>query len=61
MVATTALESIDRVKEALGTGATEELLLADLAAARRALEDVTGRRTDEDLLRHIFATFCIGK
>ena len=56
-----ALECIDRVKAALVAGATEELLLADLASARRALEEVTGRRTDEDLLRHIFATFCIGK
>jgi len=26
-----------------------------------ALEEVTGKRTSEDLLRHIFSRFCIGK
>jgi tRNA modification GTPase len=44
-----------------GELASEELVIADLADARRAFEDVTGRRTSEDVLRHIFATFCIGK
>jgi tRNA modification GTPase len=39
----------------------EEFLLADLQEARGALEEVTGRRTTEDLLRHIFARFCVGK
>jgi tRNA U34 5-carboxymethylaminomethyl modifying GTPase MnmE/TrmE len=41
--------------------ASEELLLADIADARRALEEVTGKRTTEDLLRRIFEQFCIGK
>jgi tRNA modification GTPase len=47
----------------LGTGesASEELVLADLAVARRALEEVTGRRTRDDVLRRIFERFCIGK
>jgi tRNA modification GTPase len=47
----------------LGTGesASEELVLADIAEARRALEEVTGRRTSEDVLRRIFERFCIGK
>ena len=39
----------------------EEFVLTDLHDARSALEEVTGRRTSEDLLRHIFARFCIGK
>jgi len=39
----------------------EEFLLADLQEARGALEEVTGRRTTEDLLRHIFGRFCVGK
>ncbi len=39
----------------------EEFILADLQAARNALEDVSGRRTSEDLLAHIFQRFCIGK
>lgn len=60
-LATTAVECVERVKAALDAGATEELLLADLGAARRALEAITGKRDDEDLLRHIFGKFCIGK
>ena len=40
---------------------SEELVLADLAEARRALEEVTGRRSTEDVLRRIFERFCIGK
>jgi len=56
-----AVESLAAALEALDSGATEELVLTDLGAARRALEELTGRRTPEDLLRHIFARFCIGK
>ena len=39
----------------------EEFVLADLADARTAFEEVSGRRTSEDLLAHIFSRFCIGK
>jgi tRNA modification GTPase len=56
-----ALAAVDRAEEALGAGATEELVLAELSAARGALEAITGRRSPEDLLRHIFSRFCIGK
>ena len=59
-----ARESIARAIENLrqaGESASEELVLADLAIARRALEEVTGRRTTDDLLRRIFERFCVGK
>ncbi|MCM3881364.1 MAG: tRNA uridine-5-carboxymethylaminomethyl(34) synthesis GTPase MnmE, partial [Vicinamibacterales bacterium] len=36
----------------------EEFVLTDLQEARAALEEVTGKRTSEDLLRHIFSRFC---
>jgi tRNA U34 5-carboxymethylaminomethyl modifying GTPase MnmE/TrmE len=39
----------------------EEFVLTDLQDARAALEEVTGKRTSEDLLRHIFGRFCVGK
>jgi tRNA modification GTPase len=39
----------------------EEFVLTDLHDARVALEEVTGKRSSEDLLRHIFSRFCIGK
>jgi tRNA modification GTPase len=44
-----------------GGDVSEELVLADVAEARHALEEVTGRRSTEDLLRCIFERFCIGK
>ena len=53
--------SLDRARAALSTGVTEELVLTDLGAARRALEEITGRRSADDLLKHGFERFCIGK
>ncbi len=52
-----------RAREALIADETlsEEFVLADLADARRALEDVTGRRSADDVLAHVFERFCIGK
>ena len=44
-----------------GGPVAEEFVLTDLQDARAALEEVTGKRTSEDLLRHIFSRFCIGK
>jgi tRNA modification GTPase len=57
----TARQELARAEEALESGATEELVLADLGRARMALEEITGHRSDEDLLRHIFTRFCVGK
>ena len=54
-------DAVDRAIQALVTGATEELILVDLARARECLEQVTGRRAPDDLLLHIFTRFCIGK
>jgi len=44
-----------------GRSMPEEFVLADLLEARGAFEEITGRRTPEDVLEHIFARFCIGK
>lgn len=59
---------VARAAAALGCAAAaaaaaqpEELVLADLQDARVALEEVTGKRTSDDLLRRIFTRFCIGK
>ena len=43
------------------TYATPELVAEELAAAQRALGEITGAFTSEDLLGAIFSTFCIGK
>ena len=60
----TARAALDRALDnlrAAGEQASEEIVIADLADARAAFEDITGRRTAEDVLRHIFANFCVGK
>jgi tRNA modification GTPase len=43
------------------TALSEEFVLSDLQDARAALEEISGRRTTDDLLTHIFSSFCIGK
>lgn len=39
----------------------EEFVAADVREALFALEEITGRRTTEDLLAEIFSRFCVGK
>jgi tRNA modification GTPase len=56
-----ALDALRRAETAATTKAPEEFVLVDLTEARRLLEEVTGTRTADDLLGHIFASFCIGK
>jgi tRNA modification GTPase len=48
-------------RAALHEGTSEEFVLADLHAARASLGEVVGAHTSEDVLRHIFERFCIGK
>ena len=62
------IELLDRAREAFARAAAaaeveapEEFVLADLTEARHALEEVTGRRTPDDVLNRIFAKFCVGK
>ena len=50
-----------RATEALEGQVSEEFPLLDLQEAADALQEITGRRTSDDLLRHIFERFCIGK
>ena len=54
-------EALSAAEEAAATGAAEEFVLADLQRARAALDELTGKRTPDDVLRHIFERFCIGK
>jgi tRNA modification GTPase len=58
-----ARAALRRARSALDAGRSmpEEFVLADLLDARAALEEITGRRTSEDVLEHIFARFCVGK
>jgi tRNA modification GTPase len=44
-----------------GGALSEEFVLADLQQARHLLEEVTGTRTTDDVLVHVFERFCVGK
>jgi tRNA modification GTPase len=57
-------EAIGRARSAVaeqGGSLSEEFVLADLQAARAALEEISGKRVTEDVLAHIFSRFCVGK
>ena len=56
-----ALAALDAAKRAGEEGAGSELVAEDLRLAQRALGEITGEFTTDDLLGRIFATFCIGK
>ena len=56
-----AAAALGRAEAAAAAAEPEELVLADLQDARVALEEVTGKRTSDDLLQRIFEQFCIGK
>ena len=56
-----ARAAVETAERNLAAAATEEVIVPDLTSARRALEEVTGRRTSQDVLEEIFKRFCIGK
>jgi tRNA modification GTPase len=56
-----ALACAEDAERRLREGATVELAAEDLRLAQRALSEITGAFTTEDLLGRIFSQFCIGK
>jgi len=56
-----ARASLKEAAIALENEVPEEFPLLDLQEAAHALQEITGQRTSDDLLHHIFARFCIGK
>ena len=48
-------------KQQLEEAAAAELLAEDLHAAQRSLGEITGEIRADELLGHIFSSFCIGK
>ena len=56
-----AADALDHGLAQLTGAAAGELLAEDLRAAQRALEEITGVFTADDLLGRIFSSFCIGK
>ncbi len=56
-----ALAMLQKASEAINSLIPHELLLLDLYCALNPLDAITGTTTADDILNHIFATFCIGK
>jgi tRNA modification GTPase len=56
-----AHESMQAALSALEMGISEELLAEDIRSAITALSEITGRITSDDILKNVFANFCIGK
>lgn len=44
-----------------GATLSEEFILVDLQEVRQLLEEISGARTPDDVLIHVFSRFCIGK
>lgn len=56
-----SLAALDRAAEWFGADLRFELAAEELAAAQRALGDIVGQLSSDELLGRIFSTFCIGK
>ncbi|MFZ0799312.1 MAG: tRNA uridine-5-carboxymethylaminomethyl(34) synthesis GTPase MnmE [Terriglobales bacterium] len=56
-----ALTSLDAATSAVAAQVPHEMLLLDLYATLRPLDEITGATTTDDILNLIFGTFCIGK
>jgi len=54
-------QSLDAALASIETGSGEEIVVTDLKRAAHSLALLVGAITEEDLLREIFAKFCIGK
>jgi len=56
-----SLTAIEAATVAVEQRVPHEMLLLDLYNALRALDEITGTTTNDDILNLIFSTFCIGK
>jgi tRNA modification GTPase len=56
-----ALDSLNRAADSLNAGMSEEFAMVDLHQAQQKIGEITGEVTVEDIYRHIFTNFCIGK
>ena len=56
-----AADHLQQGADQLAYSAAGELLAEDLRLAQDCLSEITGQFTSDDLLGHIFSSFCIGK
>lgn len=58
---TRARRSVEQAAQLLTESRAGELVAEELREAQRALDEITGEFTSDDLLGRVFASFCIGK
>ena len=56
-----ALESIEKVKEAIENEIPGDLLSIDLKNVVNCIGEITGEISNDEMLGNIFSNFCIGK
>ncbi|HWF09234.1 MAG TPA: tRNA uridine-5-carboxymethylaminomethyl(34) synthesis GTPase MnmE [Bryobacteraceae bacterium] len=56
-----SLGMLEKAEKAVCAAIPHELLMLDLYCALNPLDAITGATTADDILHHIFVTFCIGK
>jgi tRNA modification GTPase len=56
-----ALQALERALSGLRDDLSYDLVAEDLAEARRALGEISGRGVDDRVIQEIFSRFCIGK
>ena len=56
-----AIGALDKAATAVPQKIPHEMVLLDLYSALRALDEITGATTADDILNLIFSSFCIGK
>ncbi|MEG2078521.1 tRNA uridine-5-carboxymethylaminomethyl(34) synthesis GTPase MnmE [Chryseobacterium sp.] len=56
-----SLEAVEKVKEAIATQISTELLAYELRNALEYLGEISGEVTNDEVLGNIFSKFCIGK
>jgi tRNA modification GTPase len=56
-----SLAALDAARRSADQNVPHEMVLLDLYNALRALDEITGQTTADDILSRIFSSFCIGK
>jgi len=56
-----ARQALEQALESLTAGLSAEFVSLDLREAQRALGEIVGTHTSEDILERIFSQFCVGK
>jgi tRNA modification GTPase len=56
-----ACKNVERAKESISSGMSAEFAAFDLREALDNLDEITGKKINDEILDKIFSSFCIGK